>query len=145
MQVSLDWEILTIATVYIDEIDPSIKERFNPCIFLAEFLMRNNPQFGTKLEYTETFNKFARIEKLRRFFTFKRQKIFKHFTQLAYSQNFNVSKVDEYVRELDAFLKMNNKLIASFKASEQFADTPKDEVLAFETFYDRLKKWAVTE
>lgn len=107
--------------------------------------MRNNPKFGTKLEYTETFNKFARIEKLRRFFTFKRQKIFKHFTQLAYSQNFNVSKVDEYVRELDAFLKMNNKLINSFKASEQFPDTPIDEVLAFETFYDRLKKWAVTE
>ena len=56
-----------------------------------------------------------------------------------------MSKVDEYIGELDTYLKMNNKLSRSFKAAEQFPDTPKDEVLAFETFYDRLKKWAVTE
>ena len=43
------------------EIDDSIKQRFNPCIFLAEFLMRNNPQHGHKLEYLEPFIKYARI------------------------------------------------------------------------------------
>lgn len=36
-------------------IDASIKERFNPCIYLAEFLMRNNPKHGTKSEYTNSF------------------------------------------------------------------------------------------
>jgi hypothetical protein len=51
------------------EIDDSIKQRFNPCIFLAEFLMRNNPQHGHKLEYQEPFVKYARIEKIRRFFS----------------------------------------------------------------------------
>jgi hypothetical protein len=40
---------------------------------------------------------------------------------------------------------MKNKLISAFKAKEQFPDSPADEALAFETFYDRLKKWAVTE
>ena len=35
----------------LDIIDPSIRERFNPCIFLGEFLMRNNSNHGTKLEY----------------------------------------------------------------------------------------------
>ena len=36
-------------------IDASIKERFNPAIYLAEFLMRNNPKHGTKSEYTNSF------------------------------------------------------------------------------------------
>ena len=42
--------------------------------------MRNNPKHGKKLEYEDMFVEYAKIEKLRRFFQFKRQKIFKHFT-----------------------------------------------------------------
>ena len=59
-------------TVRLDGIDPSIRERFNPCIYLAEFLMRNNPNHGHKLEYEQLFLEQARVEKIRRFFTTKR-------------------------------------------------------------------------
>ena len=55
-----------------DKIDPSIRQRFNPCIFLAEYLMRNNPQHGARLEYAELFEQFAKVEKIRRFFQSKR-------------------------------------------------------------------------
>ena len=34
--------------------------------------MRNNPKFGNKLEYSEIFAKYAKIEKIRRFFSVKR-------------------------------------------------------------------------
>jgi hypothetical protein len=42
---------LLIISVSLEQIDASIRERFNPCIFLAEFLMRNNPKHGNKTEY----------------------------------------------------------------------------------------------
>jgi hypothetical protein len=56
------------------EIDDSIKARFNPCIFLAEYLMRNNPNTNKEesLEYSEAFIKYARIEKIKRFFGAKK-------------------------------------------------------------------------
>jgi hypothetical protein len=70
-------------------IDASIKERFNPCIYLAEFLMRNNPKHGTKSEYTNSFGQWSRIEKIRRFFSSKRPKLYKHFCIQPYQNSFS--------------------------------------------------------
>lgn len=64
----LSREIDRLVNAQEGEIDESIKARFNPCIFLAEYLMRCNPKHGTKLEYTDLFIKHSRIEKIRRYF-----------------------------------------------------------------------------
>ena len=82
--------------------------------------MRNNPKYGSKLEYSEIFRKYAKIEKTRRFFSVKRQKIYKHFMLQAYQANFVSRHVPEFIKAVDDFLKMSGKLVANFKANDYF-------------------------
>ena len=41
--------------------------------------MRNNPKHNEPNEYHEVFQKYAKVEKIRRFFSTKRQKFYKIF------------------------------------------------------------------
>mmetsp|Transcript_48855 Transcript_48855/g.35955 ORF Transcript_48855/g.35955 Transcript_48855/m.35955 type:complete len:85 (+) Transcript_48855:309-563(+) len=82
--------------------------------------MRNNPKYGTKLEYSELFEKYARIEKIRRFFSMKRQKIYKHFMMQHYQGNFVRRHINEFVKAIDSFLKMDRKLIDRLDAVSEF-------------------------
>ena len=104
------------------EIDDSIKNRFNPCIFLAEYLMRNNPNTNkdVELEYGSSFVKYARIEKIKRFLNSKKQRIYKHFCIQPYYQNFSKKYIDQYLLALEGFLQMEGKLTKFFTPSEKF-------------------------
>ena len=101
-----------------ERIDPSIRERFNPCIFLGEFLMRNNQKHGVKLEYQEIFDKYAKIEKLRRFFSVKRQKIYKLYMTQPYQGYPMKGYLNDFTKAIDEFLKMEGKLVKHFKPEE---------------------------
>ena len=128
-----------------DKIDPSIRQRFNPCIFLAEYLMRNNPKHRAKLEYADLFEQYAKVEKVRRFFQAKRQKIFKHFTMQEFNSNFTKKDIPAYVQALDLLLLMDRKLVTAFDADEHWPETDPDETVGFDAFYDTLSNWAVEQ
>ena len=66
--------------------------------------MRNNEKHGSQLEYSPLFEKYARVEKIKRFFNSKKQKVFKHFTLQPYHSNFCVKDLNDYVKQLDSFL-----------------------------------------
>ena len=107
--------------------------------------MRNNPKTGIKLEYSDIFDKYARIEKLRRFFSIKRQKMYKHFMLQPYQANFVKRHIKDFIKAIDTALKMEGKLEKNFKTEEQFMNVKEDEVISFEQFYEILGKWAISQ
>ena len=125
----------------VDTIDTSIRQRFNPCIFLGEYLMRNNPKHGTKLEYESLFLEWSVVEKLRRFFHLRRQKFYSHFKNQPYHATFSFELVDGYLQTLDKFMGLDGKLHQNFKPEEHF-DEPKG-ALSFDKFYEALQNWGM--
>ena len=91
------------------------------------------------------FVEYAKTEKLRRFFQFRRQKIFKHFSIRDYNSNFLRRHVDLYLHDLDEELDMNGKLIKNFDAKEHFKDFQPDDMVGFDNFYDRLSAWGIDQ
>ena len=138
-------EIDRIIEAEPDEIDHKIIQRFNPAIFLAEYLMRNNPKHGTQLEYTDMFQKYARIEKIKRFFDSKKSRIQQHFAIQPYYATFSKKDVKTYIEALDGFLQMDGKLITNYNIESFKPDFKSTDPVVFEDLLKHLKNWAVNE
>eukprot|EP00343_Euplotes_focardii_P002857 CAMPEP_0205805042 /NCGR_PEP_ID=MMETSP0205-20121125/8142_1 /ASSEMBLY_ACC=CAM_ASM_000278 /TAXON_ID=36767 /ORGANISM="Euplotes focardii, Strain TN1" /LENGTH=239 /DNA_ID=CAMNT_0053075617 /DNA_START=50 /DNA_END=766 /DNA_ORIENTATION=- len=118
------------------KIDSAIKERFNPCIFLAEYLMSNNPKFGHQKEYTDIFEKYARIERNRRFWSEQRQVFLKEFMGQSYQSNFTLQHLGEFVELIDKYLDAQGAIKDATDVKSLFSFLDEDEVISFDKFYE---------
>jgi hypothetical protein len=70
---------------HTDNIDPEVRRRFNPCIFLAQYLMRHNHNIKDGVQpqshLTRLFQNYCQVEKFNRFFIKKHDNIFKTFVK----------------------------------------------------------------
>ena len=122
------------------QIDSAIKERFNPCIYLAEYLMSNNPKYGHKKEYTEIFEKYARIERNRRFWSEQRQVFLKEFMGQSYQSNFTIQHIEEFVELIDKYLSAEGTIKDAVKVKDLYSFLEEDEVITFDKFYEIFSK-----
>eukprot|EP00349_Pseudokeronopsis_sp_Brazil_P002004 CAMPEP_0202962822 /NCGR_PEP_ID=MMETSP1396-20130829/6876_1 /ASSEMBLY_ACC=CAM_ASM_000872 /TAXON_ID= /ORGANISM="Pseudokeronopsis sp., Strain Brazil" /LENGTH=98 /DNA_ID=CAMNT_0049683617 /DNA_START=435 /DNA_END=731 /DNA_ORIENTATION=- len=61
-----------------------------------------------------------------------------------YQGNFVRRHINEFVKAIDSFLKMDRKLVDRLDAvSEFYPQLGEEEVVTFESFYGHLSKWAV--
>ena len=101
-----------------NEIDSEVKSRFNPCLFIGQYLMRNNPKHKAVEDFQtvgyERFQKFVEKKKKRRFFRVHRLLLKKLFVHKLQKKAVTPAEAGQFVEVLDGLLKLNGELLSTW-------------------------------
>ncbi len=114
--------------------------RFNPCNYLGEFLMRNNPKYGKNLELNEKFLIYTRKERKRRMIDKNETNMFEKVTKIYQDKKLALNKTNiiKFVEEMDRILNLKNQL-PNYQWIEHFRVYKDNQEISLEKFLDAFK------
>jgi hypothetical protein len=128
-----------------EQIDPEVRSRFNPCIFLAQYLMRHNHNLHTHTHLAKLLTDYSKVENMNRYFIARFESMYKIFVKSIGKdkKSCDISELKLFLRDLDQLLDCKGEL-RNLLGNNKNLTKNKDDI-KFNEILEELAKFIVSK